>query len=224
MWIATAILLSHYRHKIGKIKYYILISIPLIYYLFPFEGYFGNIFFSLILDYPITFASIYILIFSATKQIGALFFSIFFLLASSLVAKKVKQSVLFSAIGMVIIFGSLDIATLQYSVYPPFGLITTAFMPIGSYLLFIGILSSAQNISRNIQIRKELYKSANNQLDLLKIIGMAQMENELLKRYKSISKFATIFEESDKLDQNEIKEIVHDIVAELLTTKRIRKS
>ncbi|HET8792425.1 MAG TPA: hypothetical protein VFM31_01430, partial [Nitrososphaeraceae archaeon] len=69
-----------------------------------------------------------------------------------------------------------------------------------------------------------LYKSANNQLDLLKIIGMAQMENELLKRYKSISKFATIFEESDKLDQNEIKEIVHDIVAELLTTKRIRKS
>ena len=224
MWIATAILLSHYRNKIGKIKYYILISIPLIYYLFPFEGYFGNIFFSLILDYPITFASIYILIFSATKQIGALFFSIFFLIASSLVAKKVKQSVLFSALGMVIIFGSLDIATLQYSVYPPFGLITTAFMPIGSYLLFIGILSSAQNISRNIQIRKELYKSANNQLDLLKIIGMAQMENELLKRYKSISKFATIFEESDKLDQNEIKEIVHDIVAELLTTKRIRKS
>lgn len=78
-------------------------------------------------------------------------------------------------LGLAIIFGSLEIATLQYAVYPPFGLITTAFMPLGSYLLFIGIFSSAQNISRNIVIRKELYKSANSQLDLLKIIGMAQM-------------------------------------------------
>jgi hypothetical protein len=127
---------------------------------------------------------------------------------------------------MVIIFGSLDIATLQYSVYPPFGLITTTFMPLGSYLLFIGILSSAQNISRNIQIRKELYKSANSQLDLLKIIGMAQMEKELLKRYKSISKYTSIQEEKevDRLEQDEIKEIIHDVVKELSTTKKIRKS
>ncbi|HEX2407445.1 MAG: hypothetical protein ACM31H_02605 [Nitrososphaerales archaeon] len=126
--------------------------------------------------------------------------------------------------GLAIIFGSLEIATLQYAVYPPFGLITTAFMPLGSYLLFIGILSSAQNISRNIVIRKELYKSANSQLDLLKIIGMAQMEKELLKRYKSISKYTSIPEELDKLDQAEIREIVHDIVNELSTIKKIRKS
>jgi hypothetical protein len=127
-------------------------------------------------------------------------------------------------LGLAIIFGSLEIATLQYAVYPPFGLITTAFMPLGSYLLFIGILSSAQNISRNIVIRKELYKSANSQLDLLKIIGMAQMEKELLKRYKSISKYTSIPEELDKLDQAEIREIVHDMVNELSTIKKIRKS
>ena len=126
--------------------------------------------------------------------------------------------------GLAIIFGSLEIATLQYAVYPPFGLITTAFMPLGSYLLFIGILSSAQNISRNIVIRKELYKSANSQHDLLKIIGMAQMEKEFLKRYKSISKYTSIPEELDKLDQAEIREIVHDMVNELSTIKKIRKS
>jgi hypothetical protein len=73
-------------------------------------------------------------------------------------------------------------------------------------------------------IRKELYKSANSQLDLLKIIGMAQMEKELLKRYKSISKYTSIPEELDKLDQAEIREIVHDIVNELSTIKKIRKS
>ena len=40
---------------------------------------------------------------------------------------------------------------------------------------------------------------------------MAQMEKELLKRYKSISKYTSIQEEADKLDQYEIREIVHDV-------------
>jgi hypothetical protein len=53
---------------------------------------------------------------------------------------------------------------------------------------------------------------------------MAQMEKELLKRYKSISKYTSISEEVDKLDQDEVTEIVHDVVDELLTKKKIRKS
>ena len=43
MWIATAISLNHYRHKMGKIKYLLLIGIPLVYYIFPLQGYFGDI-------------------------------------------------------------------------------------------------------------------------------------------------------------------------------------
>ncbi len=226
MWIATAILLSHYRYKLGKIKYFVLICIPLIYYLFPFEAYFGNIFFSYILDSPIIFGIIYVLLFSATKQIGALFFSIFFLIASILVAKsKVRQSILISGIGMAIIFGSLEIATLQYTVYPPFGLITAAFMPLGSYLLFIGILSSAQNISRNIELRKELYKNTNSQLNLLKEIGMAQMEKELIKKYHSITKHSSTSEDvyHVNLEQGEVREIIRDVLNELSNTNRNRK-
>ena len=44
------------------------------------------------------------------------------------------------------------------------------------------------------------------------------MEKELLKRYKSISKYTSIQEEADKLDQYEIREIMHDVVNELLTS------
>ena len=48
------------------------------------------------------------------------------------------------------------------------------------------------------------------------------MEKELLKKYKSISKYTSIHEEKEvyQLEQDEIKEIVHDIVNELLTTKK----
>ena len=49
-------------------------------------------------------------------------------------------------------------------------------MPLGSYLLFIGIFTSATGIARDTNLRKEFYKSAKSQLDLLKTIGMTQME------------------------------------------------
>lgn len=45
-----------------------------------------------------------------------------------------------STIGMTIIFGSLENSVLQYHVYPPYGLITVAFLPLGAYLLLQAIL------------------------------------------------------------------------------------
>ena len=222
MWIATAILLSHYRYKLGRIKYFLLISIPLIYYLSSFESYFENVFLSFILDSPTIAAIFYVLILNITGQIGALFFSLSFLIASALVAKsKVRQSLLISGIGMAIIFGSLEITTLQYTLYPPYGLITLAFMPLGSYLLFIGIMTSAQNVSRNIEIRQELYKNAKSELSFLKEIGMAQMENELVKKCKNIAKRTPIPGETDNFDleQEEVMEIIHNVLNELNTVK-----
>jgi hypothetical protein len=223
MWLAISILISHYRFKYGRLKYFILISIPLVYYLFPFEAYFGNVFFSLILDSPVSFAIVYILIFSATKQIGALFFSIFFLISSKLVSRsRVRQSILISAIGMATIFGSLEIATLQYSVYPPFGLITTAFMPFGSYLLFTGIFSFALNISKNIAIRRELFISVNSQIDLLKAIGIIQMEKEVQRKFQVIAKRTNIpkYMDNFNLDNEEIKELISDVVQEVSRTRK----
>ena len=137
---------------------------------------------------PVAFGVIHVLIFSATKQVGALLFSLAFWTASSLVTNdRVRKSLLTSAIGMVILFSSVDIATLAYKIYPPYGLVTEAFMPLGSYMLFIGILTSATSVSRDTELRKEFYKTATSQLSLLKTIGATQMEKELLNRYKHVS-------------------------------------
>ena len=85
MWIATVALLSQFRYKMGRLKFLLLMSIPLSYYLFPFQGYFGDVFFPLLVEAPVAFTVIYILIFSATKQVGAVFFGLTFWSASSLV-------------------------------------------------------------------------------------------------------------------------------------------
>jgi uncharacterized membrane protein (Fun14 family) len=99
-----------------------------------------------------------------------------------------------------------------------------AFIPLGAYLLFVGIFTSAKNISRDSELRKEFYKSAASQLALLKVIGVSQMEKELEKNVKSIEKRLlertgeSHFEEQHLEDEN-VKEILHDVLNELYYSK-----
>ena len=224
IWIATAILLSEYRYKLGRIKYFTLMSIPMVYYLFTFQGYFGNVFSQLVLHYPVTFGVTYTLFFSSTKQIGALLFSISFLIVASLVTnERFRKSSLISAIGIAILFGSIEITTLQYRLYPPFGLVTEAFMPLGAYLLLAGLVTSATSVARDAQLRKEFYKNAMSQISLLKTIGITEMEKELLKDYKPV--LARLDEVEDiqyqPLEQSDVKQLIHDVLNEIQSRKKI---
>jgi len=222
MWVATAILLSQYRHRMGTIKYFSLMSIPLLYYLFPFQGYFSNAFFAILPSSPIYFSALYVLIFSGTKQAGALLFCLAFWTASSLVHDdRIRKSLLFTSIGIVMLFGSLQIAPLEYHVYPPYGLITKAFLPLGAYLLFAGISISAVNISRNAQVRREFYKKAESQLALLRAVGVSQMERELESQVRSIEKRVNLFETKieTEMKEDDIKETLHDVLNELYYSK-----
>jgi hypothetical protein len=223
MWIATAIFLSQYRHKMGRIKYFTLMSLPLVYYIFPLHGYFGDVFFNLLQSSQVSYSIIYILIFSATKQVGAVLFSLAFWTASTLVYdNRIRKSLLLSAIGMAILFGSFEISPLQYHVYPLYGFITQAFIPLGAYLLLVGIFSSAKVISRDSAVRKEFYKSASSQLSLLKSIGVSQMEKELEREVKAVEEKLSRTETTvdiPQLEEQEAKEILHDVLNELYYSK-----
>jgi hypothetical protein len=222
MWIATAILLHQYRYKMGRTKYFLLMGVPLLYYIFPFQNYFGDMFFSMLQSSPVIFSILYILIFSATKQVGALLFALSFWTASSLIHdERIRKSLLVSSIGMMILFSSVQIEPLQYHVYPPYGLVTESFIPIGTYLLFVGIFISARNISRDAEVRREFYESATSQLTLLKTIGVSQMEKELEGKVKFIEKRFKPLERTDEPDlkDEDIKEILHEVLNELYYSK-----
>jgi hypothetical protein len=223
MWVATAILLGQYRNKIGRIRFFSLMSIPLIYYMFPFQNYFGDVFFVLLLSSPVVFSVIYVLIFSATKQVGALLFSLSFWTASSLVHHdRVYKSLLICSIGMLILFSSIEIAPLRSHIYPPYGLITEAFLPLGAYLLLFGIFTSAQHISQDAKLRKEFYKSAESQLSLLKNIGVSQMEKQFEDKIKFLQQRSSLSEriEEPQLEEETVKKILHDVLNELYYSKK----
>lgn len=121
---------------------------------------------------------------------------------------------------MATLFGSIEIDSILYATYPPFGLVTISFMPIGSYLLFTGLFHSATVAARDIELRKEFYKSAMSQLTLLKTIGVTEMEKGLLKSVKFIESRVSSLEKDEtpfveELDIEKIGEILHDVLTEL---------
>jgi hypothetical protein len=86
----------------------------------------------------------------------------------------------------------------------------------------VGIFTSAIQISRDAQLRKEFYKSASGQLDLLKNIGVSQMEKELEERVKTIQKRSTVWEtpyESEEVEAESAKKILRDVLNELYSEK-----
>jgi hypothetical protein len=221
LWLATANLLKQYRHKLGRVKYFVLIGLPLIYYVYPFQSFFGDPLLPLLQSLPPSYSITYILIFSATKQVGALLFSFAFLAASSLINDdRVRKSLLISAIGMAILVGSIEITPLQYHVYPPYGIITMAFLPLGTYLLFVGILISAKNISRDAELRKQFYKRAESQLNLLRAIGISEMEKEIVRQVRSLEDNITVAApEPETLSDEKVRDIIHEVLTELYNSK-----
>ena len=227
MWVATAILLNQFRFRMGRLKYYLVICIPLIYYIFPIQSYFGDVLFPLLVSSPVIFSIVYVLIFSATRQVGAVFFGLTFWFASSLVYDdRVRRSLLVSSIGITILFSSIALTLLKYAVYPPYGLITEAFIPLGAYMLLVGIFISAIQISRDAVIRRELYKSTVSQLDLLRNIGTSEMEKEFEGRVKHLEKVHRISEVpersyiAEQIEIENVKKILHDVLEEVYSKNR----
>jgi len=216
VWIASALLLSTYSRRIGKIRYWAIISIPLIYFLFPFEKNVVDIFRSFVISSPVLYGVLNVTIFSATKQIGALLFSLVFLAAATLVTKHEMQKYLFiSAIGIAILYGSIEVDTLLFATYPPFGVVTVSFMPMGSYLLFTGILLSARLVAQDKELRTEFHNTAMSQLALLKTIGVTEMEKQLMEGYKSVDKRARSLQKDSRFEKDNMREALHGLIDEM---------
>jgi hypothetical protein len=117
------------------------------------------------------------------------------------------------------------LSPLQYHVYPPYGFVTQAFIPLGSYLLFLGIFTSAKFVSQDAKVRQEFYRSAANQLKLLKHIGVSEMEKEFENKVKFLNKKTKLLEINDKnpleveMNEEDIKKTLRDVLNELYHSK-----
>jgi MFS family permease len=171
-WVATVILLKHYSRRLGSAKYWIIVSIPLAYFLSQFQTLFLDVFTPFRLSDPILFGIVYTLIFSAAKPAGGILFGVaFWIIARNLSRSAIKDYMIISAYGMILLFTSNQPIGLLLVPYPPFGLATISFMGLASYLIFVGIYSAAVSVSEDTKLRQSIRKIAINESKLLDSIG-----------------------------------------------------
>ena len=179
-WIATAFLFYHYSQKLAGVRFWILISLPLVYYALQFMPSFLNLLYSYKFTDPVTFGILYTIVFAASKTAGGILFAAaFWSLAKKMRDRRLKKYMIISAIGLALVFSSDQAIILSGRPYPPFGLYTICFLGLASYLALVGIYYAAISAAQDSNLRLLIRDSVRRQSNLLDFISSAQMEVQI---------------------------------------------
>jgi hypothetical protein len=124
-----------------------------------------------------------------------------------------------AACGTVLLYVTLQ-AQVSQAAYPPFGLVSTACVGLSTYLMYIGLYSSAVTVSQDLALRQSISKSVTAQSKLLDSIGTAQMKTELQRRVLTVAKKASddMAEKTGveaSMTEDEIKDYIGRLIKEL---------
>jgi hypothetical protein len=167
-WIATALLLRQYSLKLGKVRYWFVVGLPLLYFLFQFIAF--------ILDTYVPFIT-------GNTVYDSILVTLIFTLS-----KPVRQYLTISGFGLLILFIADQAITLISIPYPPFGLATISFLGLSSYMILVGIYSSAISLAEDTTLRKSIREFTLGQSRLLDSIGSAEMQQELERKAMELIK------------------------------------
>jgi hypothetical protein len=218
IWMTTAILMSSYREKlIGSVKYWIILLLPLVYFLMTYfyQFFLSNLLVSYFQNDPVTVSIIVSAFLSLSKPIGGLIFAIAFWSISRRVSyeRKMKISMVIAGWGLFFIFSANQAITQLIKPYPPWGITTVTILNVAAYLVVLGIYNSATLVSVNNNLRSYIHRSA---LKLLNPIGRAEMEREIQKTVVKISEGKEIAkissDESFDFDENELKKYMSEVI------------
>ena len=100
IWAASIFSLIGYSKKIGRIKFWLAVSLPILYFLSQSEFILGPFIFSHRFLDPVTFFRIYTISFASTKLIGGIMFAIpYFLVSRKIDDPRVRNYLKLTSIG-----------------------------------------------------------------------------------------------------------------------------
>jgi hypothetical protein len=145
-WVGTVMLLRPYIQRIGTIKFWTIMGVVMAYYIASVPlfvlGYFN----------PAGESDVAVMDNILIFSVGAVLSGILFGAAFLSIARTLKQGsalrnyMTIAAYGMVLFYVTLQ-AQVTQAAYPPYGLISTACIGLSTYLIYIGLYSSAVIVS-----------------------------------------------------------------------------
>lgn len=208
-WFATAVLLNYRSNQIGRIRYRIIVALPLVYFLTQFVSLFTDEFAPLVSIDPVTFTITLTLIFTLSKLAGGILFGFAFWSIAKTIDDEfivAKNLIRLAGYGFVILFMSTQTVAFSVIPYPPFGFVTILFYGISSYTILVGIYFSVIVISQDSKLRTTIKRIATNQPALFADISYAHLEDMIEKKAMRLAQgFATEYKSSRVMEADNDK-------------------
>jgi hypothetical protein len=226
LWVGTALLLHPYSYKFGRIKFWLIVPIPIAFFVVQY-AVISPLLAATSSGTPnsVTSTIEQILGNVAPGLAGGILFGVpFWIFARTMSSLAMRNYVIIAAWGLVL----LQITTtagVPHAPFPPFGFPSVLLTGLSCYLIFIGLYSSAISVSENSSLRSLVRKSALEQSKLLFSIGSAHMEEEIRSRVLNITKKnkELIQQESgvqSDVKEDDIKEYLEEVIEEIRRQKK----
>ena len=225
-WFATMLLLRQNARKVSRLKFWVIVLLPLVYFLSQIQSFFFTILEPFRISDPILFGIVYTLLFSATKPAGGIMFGLaFWIIARKVKQIHVKNYMVVSGYGLLLLFTCNQPLGISLAPYPPFGLITISYIGVASYMVLLGVYSSALSVASDEKLRRTIRKSVEDQPNLLEKIGSAQMQRQIENKISKITKDLSselvqdTGVESSLEEESEMKLYVEKVLDEIASRK-----
>jgi hypothetical protein len=224
LWASTVLLLHTYSQKLGKAKFWVIISIPLALYvsvfvtITPFVQSFPNANSS-------TFRIADVLGYIVPAISSSILFGLpFWMIARTMnYDNSLKDYLIIASSGLVLLqlawTGNVILAS-----YPPFGFASVSFVGLSSYLILMGIYSSTISISTDQKLRKSIKKYVIEEYRVLDSIATAQMEQDIQNIVVKVVE-ANLGKTKERTDiealikEEDVREYLHDVLSEIYAAK-----
>jgi hypothetical protein len=205
-WAAASVALRQYHHKMAKITFWCLISLPMIFYLI---GRAPDIF-----DVPEELW--HRIIYRIGSNGGNVMFGIALFVVARNLQQPVKDYLSIAGIGFAMIGIAFGIIGLQQT----FGVAGHSLVLLSAYLFTIGLYSTAISISHDSKLRQSIKKSLHDQPNLLASIGDAQMEQEIIKKVMTTANYNSDIMKTESgvqssFEEQDVKHYLNQVITEM---------
>jgi hypothetical protein len=220
-WGGTIMVLHHNIQRIGRVKFWALVLLPLVYFLSYTIAFYQELYPESTVTQAISenFAIPIILGSIASTACGILFGLSFLLIAMSMSSTShIREYMLITGFGFMLLFNAGSATVLQ-AAYPPYGLSNVSFVGLSAYLILFGLYHSALSISHDVKLRQLVRRSLVKDSNFLNSIGNAQMMQELETKILDITKEnSEVLEEKSgeepSMTNDEIRTYIHYVMNE----------
>jgi hypothetical protein len=186
LWFSTALLLNHYANRIGRIKFWTMMSAPIFLFVIQF-----TILPQITQAYAEPYADILYVVLLGNVMTpvitGVLFGMPFWIIQRTIRNDVIKKYMYIAAWGSALL-QLTTIGGVYPAFYPPFGLYVVLLTGLACYLLLIGIYSSALTVSIDAKLRRLVRTYAIEKTQLIDVVGNAQMKKEIEARVLELSR------------------------------------